>query len=420
MDLLKRRDQFKPLETATDSLKAHAGSSSTKSSSKEKSDKKVDDKNNNNKPNSIPKEPSASVKPSSNVLSTSFLRGIGGKGAVDSNKRYNKKWDLDQFGQQCQETDTNAMKRGGITKHNLLHPDDPIPVPLEELQASQLKEILMDYDAPTIISFGKRRSGKSWFTRDCLELLKDRYPFGLVMSGTAHNGFWQHHIPDSYIYDHYDPRVLAKLLGRQMKLVLAMEHHPELQGVINPEVFVILDDIIHDKAVRYDPVLTSFFTFGRHFKITIFICSQYAKGINPTLRGNCDIVIMYKQRQEIQEKSLFEDFAELMKRDAFDELMKSSTRVPHTCVIMHSEGKYDSGNFTQASDEDEHSSLIKDVYFRYKARDPGDYQVGCQEFWGKERNNRNGDGQKSARRYLQMTSIFDQDYPAQQISSIEL
>lgn len=312
------------------------------------------------------------------------------------------------------------FSKGGIEKHNLLHPDDPIPMPLEEIDGSQLRDILMDYDAPTIISFGKRRSGKSWITRHCLSLLRDRYPFGLVMSGTAHNGFWQHHVPDTYIYDHYDPRVLAKLLGRQMRLVLAIEKHKELAELINPEVFVILDDIIHDKAIRYDPVLTSFFTFGRHFKITIFICSQYAKGINPTLRGNCDLVFMYKQRQDMQQKSLFEDFAELMKRDAFDELMKKATRVPHTCVVMHSEGRYESGSFAKQGDDDEHSSLIKDVYFQCKAEDPGDFQVGCREFWMKDRFSSSGDGQKAARRYLHHSSIFEQDYPVQNTVSYDL
>ncbi len=415
METLKRRDEFKPLETATDSMKAH-GSDKKKSSNKgDVSNKEHKDLQRNlnhmyQQGSKIPKQMKQNVKPS--PVSTSFLRSNYSQPGEDT--------DVGDDGSVSSESSEMALRRGGIEKHNLLHPDDPIPVPLEKITAANLKEILMDYDAPTIISFGKRRSGKSWITRDCLELLKERYPFGLVMSGTAHNGFWQHHIPDAYIYDHYDPRVLAKLLGRQMKLVLAMQNHPELQELINPEVFVILDDIIHDKAVRYDPVLTSFFTFGRHFKITIFICSQYAKGINPTLRGNCDLVFMYKQRQEMQEKSLFEDFAELMKRDAFDELMKTATREPHACVIMHSEGRYESGSFTKQGDEDEHSSLIQDVYFSYKARDPGEFQVGCQEFWGKERNSRNGDGQKAARRYLTLASVFDQDYPAQQLSTIDL
>lgn len=395
---LKKRDQFKPLETATDSLKAHASSSSSKK--KDPVDhqyirKTIDALNK-------PQKMKTHVRPAVYSTTTSAAPAYGSS--------------EDEGTKGSSSNATIAYKKGGIERHNLLHPDDPIPVPLEKLDPNSLRDILMDYDAPTIISFGKRRSGKSWITRDCLELLKERYPFGIVMSGTAHNGFWQGHVPDSYIYDHYDPRVLAKLLGRQMKLVLAIKEHPELESLINPEVFVILDDIIHDKAVRYDPVLTSFFTFGRHFKITIFICSQYAKGINPTLRGNCDLVVMYRQRQEMQQASLFEDFAELMKRDAFDELMKTATRVPHQCVIMHSEGRYESGSFKKQGEEDEHSPMIKDVYFTYKARDPGDFQVGCQEFWAKERMSRNGEGQKAARRYLHMTEIFEQDYPQQHLS----
>jgi hypothetical protein len=332
----------------------------------------------------IPKEPTAIVKPS--ATSSSFLR---------------------QSTQLRGDPKNGGRGARAIAKHNMEMPDDPIPLDLEELDQDTLYDIFMDYDAPTCISFGKRRSGKSWFTRNALKLMQKRFPFGLVISGTAHNGFWQDHIPEAYIYDHYDPKVLHELLGRQQRLTTFLKKNPAMQKQINPEVFVILDDIIHLKEVRYDPVLTSFFTLGRHFKISVFICSQYAKGINPTLRGNCDVIAIYKQYQEIQKKSLFEDYGVLIERHAFDEMVRQATNKEHYCVVIHAESR-------RNAETGDRSHLIADTYFRFKAEDPGDFIVGCKEFWSQERDGSRNRGQLAAYKHINSRPLFENDFPQQE------
>jgi hypothetical protein len=49
---------------------------------------------------------------------------------------------------------------------------------------------------------------------------------------------------------------------------------------------VILDDVIADqKTIRWSADLCRFFVQGRHLAITVFIASQYLKGVGPVSRG---------------------------------------------------------------------------------------------------------------------------------------
>lgn len=72
-------------------------------------------------------------------------------------------------------------------------------------------------------------------------------------------------------------QVLDWLVERQKKAVAKYTNK-------DPRVaaFIILDDVIADqKIIRWNSDLQRFFVEGRHLAITVFIASQYLKGVGP-------------------------------------------------------------------------------------------------------------------------------------------
>jgi len=108
------------------------------------------------------------------------------------------------------------------------------------------------------------------------------------MSDTAFAGYWEQIVPKRFIIQGLRPDILTWLQERQKRLV-------SKYGVKDPRIaaFIIFDDVIADqKIIRYNADLQKFFVQGRHLAITVFIASQYAKGVGPMVRSNCDYLFL--------------------------------------------------------------------------------------------------------------------------------
>lgn len=171
---------------------------------------------------------------------------------------------------------------------------------------------------PTIVAFGQRRTGKSTsFDNLLFHCFCDHLKFGIVMTETKRNGFWQERFPDWLVIQGWRDDILAWIKKRQDK---AMREH----GKDNPDIYmcVIFDDVISDQhAIRYSKVLNEFFTLGRHLRVTCLITSQYTKGIGPMLRTNADIVIMQPTYNVMERETLWANYAGIMHKNAFGVLM---------------------------------------------------------------------------------------------------
>lgn len=170
---------------------------------------------------------------------------------------------------------------------------------------------------PSIVSFGKRRSGKStsmdnWFFH-CIQDV----PFGLCITRTKGNGFWQTRIPERFVFQGFREDVLIALLDRQRKMIA--EHGKE-----NPATyaFCVLDDVIADqRQIRYTPALNTFFVEGRHLNISVFITSQNIKGVGPMIRGNCDLVFVQPIFNIREREAVWELYAGFMDKKTWFQLM---------------------------------------------------------------------------------------------------
>ena len=80
---------------------------------------------------------------------------------------------------------------------------------------------------PSILIYGKRRTGKSYTARWILFNCFRDYDFGIVCTGTYYNGFWQKYVPGFLVFEGLNDRALTMLIHRQIKRIEDwMEEHP--------------------------------------------------------------------------------------------------------------------------------------------------------------------------------------------------
>jgi hypothetical protein len=81
---------------------------------------------------------------------------------------------------------------------------------------------------PSVLFYGKRRTGKSFSCRDMLWKCFADYPFGICCTGTSYNGFWQKYIPPALVYQGLNQQALALLIERQKTLIQRWQKdHPD-------------------------------------------------------------------------------------------------------------------------------------------------------------------------------------------------
>jgi hypothetical protein len=219
----------------------------------------------------------------------------------------------------------------------------------------------------TVTCYGRRRTGKSFFLRNLMYLLRDRWPFGMLFSVSAFTGFWLKHTPTKFAVTEFElfEEKAKKLIGYQKLMTLALAKFPSLWKLLNPRKYAILDDVIHDQRIRFSPSMDQISSTGRHLNIDIFATTQNAKGLNKCWRNNTDFPVVFQQHSLEQIDGLFEAHGNFLDRKQFHKLLLQYTQDNH-CVIFNSSCK--SHNFY-------------DYVFVYKAKDPGDFILGCKEFW---------------------------------------
>jgi hypothetical protein len=210
----------------------------------------------------------------------------------------------------------------------------------------------------TVSIFGKRNTGKSFYARYLLYILKDYFPWGWCLTNTPQNGWWQQMIPEKRIYKGWRPDLIKKIMEIQRERIRNKD--------INPFVFIILDDIVSDQALRYDPTLRELYYEGRHFGIFILICAQYVYGLPPGNRANTDFAITFTQHQQRQIKQLHEDYMTEYKN--WKSLAADMNRIlgEHECLIINQR------------DPD-----LRGVerYHKDKADEPPPFYMGTKQYW---------------------------------------
>jgi hypothetical protein len=142
---------------------------------------------------------------------------------------------------------------------------------------------------PSMCYFGQRRTGKSYTARDVASKIFRDIPFGIVLTMTIENGFWQQHVPKRFVVKGLRTDWMQGLLARQEKLIHKWKKDHPKECAEDPDAykrapelaaFIIFDDVISDRvAMQWNQQLLEFFVSGRHFCISTFITTQYPKGV---------------------------------------------------------------------------------------------------------------------------------------------
>ena len=127
---------------------------------------------------------------------------------------------------------------------------------------------------------GRRGSGKSMGMEDILYNFR-HIPSGICFSGTEDaNPFWYRHIPQSFIYDDWQPQVLQRLISRQRRT--------KKRGLQMSKAFVVAEDVLYSNEIQHDKTVRQLFQNGRHFGITLLMSMQFCLDMPPHLRTNTD------------------------------------------------------------------------------------------------------------------------------------
>lgn len=212
------------------------------------------------------------------------------------------------------------------------------------------------------VMLGKRNTGKSYLVKDLLSYHSD-IPAGIVISPTeSSNQFYGNIFPPLFIYDEYDPAVIAKFVKRQKQATKKANSDSRY----DPRAVCVLDDCLADCTWHRDKNMRHIFLNGRHSHILFLLTSQYPLGIPPTMRSNIDFVFILRENIVKNRKIIYENYCGMLPSfDAFCAVLDQTTE-DYECLVVNNTTK---------------SNKISDQIFYYKADEAPPFQIGSREMW---------------------------------------
>jgi hypothetical protein len=151
----------------------------------------------------------------------------------------------------------------------------------------------------TVAVLGRRHSGKSVLMKELMYTVRGEFPLVIVMTGTSFNGWYDGWVPPTCIFSGYKEGVVTKLLTRQRRILATNRTLPAAEHT-NPNVLLVLDDVVGEREAQGSHILQEIFTTGRHLHVSIILATQHvtARVFPPCLRVNSDLVFVFAQTSE--------------------------------------------------------------------------------------------------------------------------
>lgn len=215
----------------------------------------------------------------------------------------------------------------------------------------------------TIVVYGKRRSGKTFFVRMLLFYLRPVYPLVVCFCKTKASAEYGDIIPDDCIIQGYNKEILDSLLAYQKT-----QKEAYTRGTIDEiePLLIIMDDCLSDN-IKYQDRIDEVFWLGRHLDTCMIIISQDIKGLMPDVTANIDQAVMFKPRAERDKEAIRVKFCDYFKNNVeFEEIVKPILDQPYHCVMADQSNPYVA----------EELSL-----FAGQASEPPPFVLGCRNLW---------------------------------------
>lgn len=168
------------------------------------------------------------------------------------------------------------------------------------------------------------RSGKTFLIKDIIYKLasEGRIDHGLVFTGTAFNRNFDY-LPTE-IVSGYDEEKLKRFLKYQKDMI--EKGNPK-------DAFLILDDIL-GYINLYSPLWTMIFSQYRHFRITIFLATQYIYRVSTVSRECATYAFIFQTGTNKSLTALYETYGLLFdKKEQFKDLI-NEVCVDYRCLMV--------------------------------------------------------------------------------------
>ena len=149
--------------------------------------------------------------------------------------------------------------------------------------------------------------------------------FGFCPTIFAGNLDWIH--PDRR-FAAFDPDKVNRILQHQV------ENYHNCGRVL-----LVFDDVLGESSVKlYGRLLLKLATTCRHYRITIFITTQYLRKVPPALRENARFVFITAARGPDEMKMMSDEFCLEITREEFYRRLKADT-TGHGVMVINMEGQ---------------------------------------------------------------------------------
>jgi hypothetical protein len=188
---------------------------------------------------------------------------------------------------------------------------------------------------------------------------KKSIPSGIVMSATEDgNHYYRQYVPDLFIYGAYNKETIENIIERQKDNI---NKYGE-----TPNVFILMDDCMYDRAFTKDECIRQLFMNGRHWKIFYMLTTQYCMDIPPGLRSNIDYVFVLRENVIQNREKLWKSFFGVFPTfNMFQQVMDSCTE-NFECLVL---------------DNTSRSNKLNECVFWYKACVRAPFKIGSESMW---------------------------------------
>ena len=218
------------------------------------------------------------------------------------------------------------------------------------------------------VFFGKRRTGKTFALRHVLYTGRALFNYGMVLSTTSFNQYWQKYFPKEYVHE-FDPIILSMYLAMQKKEVDSWLEAGSPR-THNPYKVIVLDDVVSE-GFRYIGAVTQFAVAGRHYRTCVLMTTQYPKLVASSTRSNTDFAFIFFQQNFNEREAICTEYMSVMDKEGAMVLLDKMTTIEEGTAqrkVMVIDLMANTMNLDR-----------KIRYFEPK--DPGEFVVGSPAFW---------------------------------------
>jgi hypothetical protein len=229
---------------------------------------------------------------------------------------------------------------------NLAAPDEVHPS-IRDLKLFYFKPETVPENFSGIL-FGQRRTGKTTWLIWFLWCMQEKFDHVVCFSATNFTGTYSRHMNPKLCYNTYDEGVLAQVLRIQTTEA-------------RKRVLIILDDVLdQEDLLRKSQALKTLFTMGRHYGISVVVCTQYPKCLPPSWRRNVDFAVLFYAFSRENADIFYKEYGMMLSKNQFFDIMRSACK-DHRALIVRP--------CTQ-------SDNIRQVYQLTKAQPHRDFFIG--------------------------------------------